>query len=253
MEEKIFIEVAQQIKKAARVAAFTGAGISVESGIPPFRGENGIWNTYDPSNLDIRYFLSQPEKAWSVIQEIFYHRINNARPNAAHIALAQMEAYGFLQSVITQNIDNLHQKAGNLTVIEYHGNSQRLICLKCGSLYEVSPAILENIPPRCERCNTILKPDFVFFGEPIPIKAHQRALEETRTSDLWLLVGTSGEVYPAASLPFEAKKNNKVIVEINVEPTNFTTQISDYFLQGKAAQILPRILHQLQSPQEQAS
>jgi NAD-dependent deacetylase len=223
MEDTNIREVADQIRRSARVAAFTGAGISVESGIPPFRGEHGIWEEYDPYNLDIRYFLSQPEKSWDVIKEIFYHRFENAQPNAAHIALAQMEAYGLLQTVITQNIDNLHRRAGSRTVIEYHGNSHRLVCLKCGSQFEVSTDILESIPPRCRRCNTILKPDFVFFGEPIPMKAHQRALEETRTSDLWLLVGTSGEVYPAASLPFEAKNNHKIIVEVNVQPTNFTT------------------------------
>jgi len=247
MEETNIREVADQIKRSARVTAFTGAGISVESGIPPFRGENGIWEQYDASNLDIRYFLSHPEMSWEVIRNIFYQRFETAQPNAAHITLAQMEAYGFLQTVITQNIDNLHQRAGSRIVIEYHGNSHRLICLKCGSLYEVSPEILEEIPPRCERCSTILKPDFVFFGEPIPIKAHQRALEETRISDLWLLVGTSGEVYPAASLPFEAKSKHKIIVEVNVQPTNFTRQISDYFLQGKAAQILPQVLEELKT------
>jgi NAD-dependent deacetylase len=248
MEELNIRKAAEQIRRSARVTAFTGAGISVESGIPPFRGENGIWEEYDASNLDIRYFLSHPEKSWGVVKEIFYHRFESAQPNAAHVALAQMEAYGFLQTVITQNIDNLHQRAGSRTVIEYHGNSHRLVCLKCGNLYEVDPEILKVMPPRCKQCNTILKPDFVFFGEPIPIKAHQRAIEETRTSDLWLLVGTSGEVYPAASLPFEAKNNHKIIVEVNVHPTNFTRQISDLLLQGKAAEILPKLLEELKNP-----
>ncbi|MCJ7623488.1 MAG: NAD-dependent deacylase, partial [Anaerolineaceae bacterium] len=231
-----------EIKKANRVIAFTGAGISVESGIPPFRGPSGIWSDYDSSNLDIRFFLEHPETAWPVIKEIFYDNIGKAQPNAAHHALAEMEALGIIDSVITQNIDDMHQKAGSIDVIEFHGNSQRLICLSCKNTYSATIEILKIIPPRCPACDVILKPDFIFFGEAIPPRAFELAMRETKSADVWLIIGTTGEVYPAASLPFEAKKNRKKIMEINIQPSNFTYQITDHFLQGKAAEITPILL-----------
>jgi NAD-dependent deacetylase len=245
MDQFILDRAAEEIKKAKRVTAFTGAGISVESGIPPFRGPNGIWAKYDASNLDIRFFLDNPEDVWPVIIEIFYEFFGNAQPNAAHKALAEMESLGFLNCVVTQNIDNMHQEAGNSDVIEFHGNSQRLVCLRCQKTYPVSEVTLEIIPPRCNDCDAILKPDFIFFGEAIPSLAFERALQETRASDLWLIIGTTGEIYPAASLPIEAKINGKKIIEINIQPSNFTNQFTDYFLQGKATETTSALLNQI--------
>lgn len=238
MQDLLFRQAAEIICNAKRVTAFTGAGISVESGIPPFRGPNGLWSRYDPSALDIRYFYQDPVRSWSVIRKIFYENFQSAVPNAAHLALSDMEAHGHLHALITQNIDNLHQKAGSLTVIEYHGNSQRLICKNCGRLYPVTKELLLDLPPVCTNCHQVLKPDFVFFGEPVPVKAHQNALHETRASDVWLVIGTTGEVFPAASLPLEAKSQGKFIIEVNIEPTNYTQQITDIFLPGRAASVM---------------
>lgn len=245
MNEELLNTAAKLIKQAGRIVAFTGAGISVESGIPPFRGPNGLWSKYDPKTLDIHYFDQYPEDAWPNIKEIFYEHIGKAKPNDAHLALAEMEARNFLHSLITQNIDNLHQRAGSLMVIEYHGNSQRLVCRNCGAQYPVTPERIKEIPPRCSACREILKPDFIFFGEPIPIKAHQHAMRETDAADIWLVIGTTGEVFPAASLPFEAKYKGKTIIEINVQPSNYTYQITDIFLEGPASLIARQLLDKL--------
>ena len=247
MQVSLIKQAADAIRKASRVIAFTGAGISVESGIPPYRGPGGLWEKHDARKLDISYFRRNPGDAWQVISEIFYSHFSEAEPNKAHLALAQMEAYGNLQGVITQNIDNLHQKAGSLRVIEFHGNSQRLVCPRCAYRTEVTRQVLASIPPKCPECDDILKPDFVFFGEPIPIKAYQSASQETRLADIWLIIGTTGEVFPAAALPFEAKQNGKTIIEINIEPSNFTHQITDYFLQGSAAVVTHDLWRMIQS------
>ncbi len=230
------------IKSAQRMVAFTGAGISVESGIPPFRGPDGLWSKYDPSLLHIRHFLAHPEEVWSVLEETFYEHFASVQPNAAHLALAEMEARGLMHAVITQNIDNLHQEAGSQNVIEYHGNIQRLICMGCGWTTPVSSTLRETMPPRCETCGDVLKPDCVFFGEPIPPHAHERAQAETRLADLWLVIGTTGEVMPASLLPREAKRHGATIIEINVRPSRFTNAITDLFLQGRAADVTPRLL-----------
>ncbi|MBN2519655.1 MAG: NAD-dependent protein deacylase, partial [Bacteroidales bacterium] len=139
-------EAANLIRHSSRTVAFTGAGISVESGIPPFRGENGLWSKYDPVFLDINYFHQYPEKSWPLIKEIFYDFFGEAKPNAAHYALAEMEQKNLLHSLITQNIDNLHQIAGSKQVYEFHGNSRNLICQKCLTYYTVQEIDLSNLP-----------------------------------------------------------------------------------------------------------
>jgi len=245
MNPNLLDKAVDYIKNARRVVAFSGAGISVESGIPPFRGPEGLWLRYDPTCLEIHYFLSHPTEAWVVIKEIFYDFFGQASPNAAHIALAQMEAAGRLQAVITQNIDNLHQRAGSQNVIEFHGTSSRLTCIKCESHYPASPDLFNPMPPRCKRCRGMLKPDFVFFGEPIPWEAMQRSLDETTRADLWLVIGTTGEVQPACMLPREAKGNGATVIEVNIEPSQFTDYITDVFLQGKATQVLPELVGRL--------
>ena len=237
MDEKLLKFAAEKIKKANRITAFTGAGISVESGIPPFRGENGLWNRYDPYALDIDHFLANPDKSWKTIQKIFYEHFGKAHPNNAHLALAELEVNNKLHSVVTQNIDNLHQIAGSKNVIEFHGNSHRLVCLKCGSGYSITEYDMAHVPPLCKKCKSILKPDFVFFGEQIPQGAYKKARLETALSDIWIVIGTTGEVYPAANLPIEAKINGKTIIEINIDQSAFTNQITDIFLTGKAAEV----------------
>jgi NAD-dependent deacetylase len=239
--EKEIIKAAGLIANAKHPVAFTGAGISVESGIPPFRGEGGIWSKYDPSSLDISNFKSDPEASWIVISKIFYEFFSDARPNAAHLFLSRLEKEGLLRAVITQNIDHMHQLAGNEEVIEYHGNSRWLVCSECGERYEISTVQLKPLPPRCTADRSVLKPDFVFFGEGIPQEAARRSLEEVQMADLLLIIGTTGEVMPAGMLPSMARSNGATIVEINTRESGYTYSITDLFLEGQAGDICKQL------------
>jgi NAD-dependent deacetylase len=152
-----------------------------------------------------------------------------------------METCDSLHGVITQNIDNLHQEAGSRDVIEYHGTSHRLTCISCHHNVTYTKDLFETMPPRCPRCGGILKPDFVFFGEPIPSTAHQRSQAETLFADIWLVIGTTGEIMPASFLPIQAKQNGAKIIEVNIRPSKYTHHITDIFLEGKAGEILPAL------------
>ncbi len=243
MKNKL-MKIADLILKAKYAVAFTGAGISVESGIPSFRGKEGIWNKYDPSILEIDSFTRKPEKSWPLIRKLFYGPFNAAEPNPAHVFLAQLEKAGKLEAIITQNIDNLHHRAGSRNIIEYHGNSRQLICMSCGARYDAAEKIRESEVPRCG-CGGLCKPDFTFFGEAIHASAVERALEASERCDLMILVGTTGEVYPAALIPRAAKKRGAVIVEINPDFSAYTLEITDHFLPlgaVKAAQELSPLL-----------
>jgi NAD-dependent deacetylase len=231
-------EAAQILKRSRFTTAFTGAGISVESGIPSFRGQDGLWEKYDPKVLDLQYFLSNPVESWKVIREIFYDFMGAAKPNHAHLVLARMEEEGMLGSTITQNIDNLHQEAGLLMVSEFHGNSKRIRCLQCDRVYHSLDISLENLPPTCRECGGVLKPDFVFFGEAIPQQPLGEAYRVASLSEAFLIIGTTGEVMPANQIPLIAKEYGATIIEINPEPSNYTEHITDIFLQGKATEIM---------------
>lgn len=221
--------------------AFTGAGISVESGIPPFRGPNSIWSRYDPEILDLDYFLSAPDESWPVIREIFYDFFGRAKPNKGHLALARMEANGYLKSLVTQNIDNLHHEAGSKEVYEFHGNSRRLVCTRCKNVIDVIDVVITDKPLYCALCGSLLKPGFVFFGEGIPEEAYKKSIEAARRADVCLIVGSTGEVMPAAMIPFEAKRHGAVIIEVNPEMSQFTGQITDIYLKGRAGEVLSAI------------
>jgi NAD-dependent deacetylase len=233
------------LRKSSFTTAFTGAGISVESGIPPFRGPDGLWSVYDPESLDLDHFLANPEQAWKIIKEIFYDFFGKARPNKAHIALAEMEQKGFIGRLITQNIDNLHQEAGSMKVFEFHGNSKHLVCIKCGGNYHVNEISLDHLPPTCRQCGGLLKPDFVFFGEAIPTAPLAAAYEASSLSDVFLIIGTTGEVMPANQIPFRAKSHGASIIEINPKESNYTSHITDVFLQGKASEMMEKITREL--------
>jgi len=232
------------IINSSHTTVFTGAGVSVESGIPPFRGENGLWNKIDPIFLDSRYFHKYPEKSWKLIKDIFYDFFGKARPNDAHYALAEMENKGLLNVIITQNIDNLHQQAGSREVIEFHGTSRRLVCTNCGRQFETTEELLDILPPKCRNCSGILKPDFVFFGEPIPEPASSHSFNEAEIADVFILIGTTGEIQPASKIPVMAKDNGAKIIEINIEASNYTKNITDMFLEGKAAEVMKKLLNQ---------
>ena len=239
-------QAAELIKNSRRTTAFTGAGVSVESGIPPFRGRDGLWSRFDPAFLDIDYFHHYPERSWRLIKEIFYDFFGKAKPNAAHYALAKMEKAGFLHSIITQNIDTLHQKAGSKEVYEFHGNSRYLICDSCSRTFLAEDIDLSSLPPLCPYCKTVLNPDFVFFGESIPEDANAHALNETEHADVFILIGTSGEIMPASSIPYRAKQNNKNIIEIDIKPSKYTDTITDIYLEGKATEVVPRLMEAVQ-------
>lgn len=239
--KELIKQAADLISNSVHSTAFTGAGISVESGIPPFRGPDGLWSKYDPKILDITYFHSDPLKAWKGIKELFYDFFGKSEPNAAHRTLAEMEKKGFVKAIITQNIDNLHQEAGSENVWEYHGNYRKLICTHCHSRYKAEDFNINEEIPRCKNDDLVLKPDFVFFGEAIPEKASAASFSEASVADVFILIGTTGEVMPANMVPRLAKQNGASIIEINPEPSSYTNEITDVFLQGRAGEILPSI------------
>ena len=241
----MYEEAVEILKNSHRTVAFTGAGISVESGIPPFRGENGLWNKYDPIFIEINYFQAYPKKSWKLIKEIFFDFFGKAKPNPAHKVLAKMEEKGLLQAIITQNIDNMHQEAGSKVVYEFHGNSQYLICLKCKKRYPVSEIDLTLLPPKCKNCNELLKPDFVFFGEGIPKDAYENSFAEAYKAEVFIVIGTTGEVMPACTIPYMAKRYGATIIEVNTNHSAFTNQITDIFLQGKAGKVMSQLAKEL--------
>jgi NAD-dependent deacetylase len=239
-------EVAQIIRDKGSIVAFTGAGISVESGIPAFRGAQGLWEQYDPTKYaDIRSFMREPAKIWNMLREMA-ELIFDANPSPAHLALGTLERAGLLNAVVTQNVDGLHQAAGNTNVIEYHGNSRQLVCLRCRKKTAFTNESLTLLPyPTCDICREPLKPDGVFFGEQIPPSAVARAHEAVQGCNIIMIVGTSGVVYPAAEIPFLAASRGAMVIEINVSPTPFTSALSPYFLKGSASQVLTKVIYEL--------
>lgn len=241
----MYARAARLIKSAKRCVAFTGAGISVESGIPPFRGENGLWNKYDPTTFEIDYFLENTQKSWEIIREIFYELFGRVKPNAAHYALAEMEARKELAAVITQNVDNLHADAGSKIIHEFHGSLKKLVCLKCNTRFEIAKIDLNFLPPACLHCRGTLKPDVIFFGEAIPEPAMTHSFNETKQADCFILIGTTGTVAPANMIPSEAKANGAVIIEINPFPSEYTSSITDVFLQDKASIAMEKLMDEM--------
>lgn len=233
---------AEILKKSRCTVAFTGAGISVESGIPPFRGPGGVWSKYDPGKFEKSYFKRHPEEVWHLLKEIFYDTQARARPNPAHLALAELEASGRLAAVITQNIDGLHQAAGSQTVYEYHGSTRRMQCLSCRAFFDAATISLDTLPPPCPLCGGLLKPDFVFFSEAIDFDVHREATDLAKGSDVCLIVGTGGEVMPAGRIPLVTRNAGGTVIEINLFETKYSYGFSDIFLQGKAGTMLPKLV-----------
>ena len=236
-------QAADLLHSARRVTVFTGAGISVESGIPPFRGKGGLWAKYDPIILDLDFYHQRTNESWPIIKELFFDFFGKARPNAAHLILAKWEQEGIITDIITQNIDNLHQEAGSKHVYEFHGTASSFICTECDTIYKVKKMQLKNTAPHCnkEDCDGLLKPNFIFFGEGIPAKAYEASLYAAQNSDVFILIGTTGEIMPASQIPIIAKQNGARIIEINITDSNFTSNVTDVFLNGKASNILKEI------------
>ena len=245
MDDQLIQRAAKDLLNSKKTIAFTGAGISVESGIPDFRGAQGLWEKYDPEEYaHIQAFYSNPDRVWLMLKDMF-SLIMAAKPNPAHIGLAELERMGYLSSIVTQNVDGLHQAAGNKNVIEFHGSHRTLSCLKCSTKIDGTSLKLKDLPPRCSRCSSLLKPDVVFFGEAIPWEAQVTSLKESKSCNVVLVIGTSAVVYPAASIPYTAKERGATIIEINKESTPLTHQISDYFICGSAGEIVPAIVEEV--------
>lgn len=227
--------------------ALTGAGVSTESGIPDFRSADGIWAQYDPMEYaSIEAFRRDPVKVW----EFYGKRLGallDAKPNAAHHALAELERRGLLTAVITQNIDRLHALAGSRDVVEVHGSIATSVCLRCGTtatLEEVL-ALLEDAPaPACPSCGAILKPNVVMFGELLPPAAIDRAFDLARTARLLLAVGSTLEVYPVAGLPLETIGTGGAVAIVNRGPTALD-EVATLRIEGSAGEILGRALDEL--------
>ncbi len=223
-----------------KIVVLTGAGISAESGVPTFRGKGGLWKNFNPMELATpEAFGRNPKLVWEWYD---WRRqlIARAEPNDGHIILAQMEKEYESFWLITQNVDGLHQRAGSERVVELHGNIWKVLCLTCGREYYDYRAPLEETPPNCKHCGGLLRPGVVWFGEPLPADALGKAYELSREADIFLLIGTSAQVYPAAELPLIAKSAGAKLIEINPEETPITSY-ADLSLREKASTGLRKV------------
>ncbi|MFH2009579.1 MAG: NAD-dependent deacylase [bacterium] len=235
------------LRKRSYAIALTGAGISVDSGIPDFRSPGGLWTKYDPMEYaTIGAFRAHPEKVWQMLFEVD-ELVRTAEPNPGHRALAELEQLGRLRGVVTQNIDGLHQRAGSERVVEFHGGSHRLVCEACDT--RISAAELRTHQgesragqiPRCDQCERPLRPDIVFFGEPIPRRAMSDAFQMAGACDAVLVIGTSATVSPASEVPVLAKQHGAVLLEFNLERTPLS-HLADVCVLGSASETLPALV-----------
>jgi NAD-dependent deacetylase len=235
---KIDKSLIEKLNNSKSVVFFTGAGISAESGIPTFRGKEGIWNKLRPEELaNFDAFLRNPEMVW----EWYNHRkkiIHESKPNAAHIAIAEAQKYFDEVTVITQNIDNLHRRAGSKKIFELHGNIERNYCINCKKFYNEGLDFIAGVP-KC-RCGGLIRPDVVWFGEYLPMDQFNGGEKAAANCDVFFAVGTSAVVYPAAGLINVAENGSAVIVEVNIEETALS-HLANYTFFGKAGEILPVI------------
>ncbi len=251
MEDQIE-KAAESLVNSKNAVALTGAGISTESGIPDFRSPGGLWERVDPGEFTIDRFLQNPARFWRIHREMKASGdfdLGSASPNSGHGALARMEKSGILKCIITQNVDNLHQKAGSNEVVEFHGNLLRAACMKCREtepIEEVEARLNENEqePPRCAKCGGLVKPDAVFFGEAIPTDALAVSQTQSDRCDVLLVVGSSLQVFPAAQIPLNVKLKRPpaTVIEVNREPSALHQQVADILIVGSAGEILTKIV-----------
>ncbi|MCS7140153.1 MAG: NAD-dependent protein deacetylase [Candidatus Nezhaarchaeota archaeon] len=246
MDEAIDL-VVQTIVASKRIVALTGAGISTESGVPDFRGPQGLWKQVDPRISTIEFFREHPDEFWR-FQLNRIKKIMEVQPNKGHYALAELEKMGKLSAIITQNVDGLHSKAGSKNVIELHGNIRIAKCVKCNKVVPIEEALKiidEGIfPPTCRSCGGLFKTGTVLFNEPIPEEALAKAYIESENCDLMIVIGTSLRVYPAAYLPIVAKRRGAKVIIINMEPTPLD-EVADIVIHNKAGDVLTAIVKKL--------
>jgi NAD-dependent deacetylase len=249
-------KVAELIVNAKKLVVFTGAGVSTESGIPDFRSPGGIWERFDPDDFTYQKFVADPEarrKQWQLLGE--GHLTTLAEPNLAHYAIAELDRMGKLDCVITQNVDNLHQKAGvpDDKVFELHGNMQRVVCLGCGRLYPFEQIKLrldrgEQIPD-CEACHGMLKPNAVLYGEQLPYDVLTEASHRSSGCDLFIVVGSTLVVYPAAYMPIYAVQAGAKLVIVNLSSTPMDGEAT-VLINAKAGEALSRIVAKVRERQK---
>ncbi len=223
---------------ANSICVLTGAGISAESGVPTFRGEEGLWKKFRPEELaNFDAFIRNPQLVW----EWYNYRkklIDSVAPNPGHFALAAMEARVPEFALVTQNVDNLHRRAGSKRILELHGNIMQSRCVDCGKYEDHPDFAVSGQIPKCKSCGGLIRPDVVWFGEMLPQDVFEEAEQAVRRCDLFLSIGTSAVVYPAASLPAMARQSGAYTVEVNIERTELSGRFHEV-LHGKAGEILP--------------
>ncbi len=235
-------EVAKGLVRSTIAVVLTGAGVSTASGIPDFRGPQGLWRRVDPSLFEISYFHRDPLGSWRLFMERF-GQLKEVRPNPAHVAIARLEEMGLVKAVITQNIDGLHQAAGSRRVIELHGNASRAVCLECGRKYPIEEAfraVSEGRLPTCPVCGGLLKPDVVYFGEPLPPDALEEAYRLAEATDLMLVVGSSLAVSPANQLPIVAKQHGARLIIVNMGES-MLDELADVKVEAPVERFMPMV------------
>jgi NAD-dependent deacetylase len=245
MDSQDLSSAAETIRHADSVVAMTGAGVSTASGIPDFRSEDGLWNRYDPNDFHVSRFRADPEGFWrdrvEIVKDLFGGDIE---PNAAHHALADLEGARHLDTLITQNVDGLHQAAGSEDPIEIHGNGQRTVCTDCDSRFDIDP-VMDRVtdgetPPTCTHCGGVLKPDVILFGEPLPENELRRAQAASRNADVFLAIGSSLTVEPAASLPRHAIDRGASLLILNLDRTELSDRAT-YEFRADVTELLPAL------------
>jgi NAD-dependent deacetylase len=257
-------ELTTEIHRAANllldsrwVVALTGAGMSVESGIPPFRGPGGLWTKYgEPPMNGFQRFLADPKKAWEErlnpqgpMREL-WKTLENARPNPGHHALVQLEQWDVLRHTITQNVDNLHRVAGNRRLSEIHGNATLVRCLDCVRRYAREEIDTRQLPPACPHCGGLLKSDTVSFGEPIPPDVLAECEQATERCDCMILAGTSATVYPAAQFPIDVQRRGGKLIEVNLYESELSPACA-ISLRGPSGSVLPKLAEAVQALRSQ--
>jgi NAD-dependent deacetylase len=241
MQKRMSVAKAKDwIAQARAIAVLTGAGISAESGLPTFRGPGGLWRNFRPEQLATpEAFHRDPQLVWEWYD---WRRSIHAKcePNAGHRALAELEQRASEFLLITQNVDSLHERAGSRRIVHLHGSLWRVRCLVCGGEGDNTQVPLDPLPPRCA-CGGMLRPDVVWFGEPLPQASRERALQAAYSADVFLVAGTSSVVYPAAALPHVAKQHGARVIEVNLETTELSA-VADITLRGTAGEILPGLV-----------
>jgi len=235
---KMFDTVAQKLKDSRKIVFVTGAGISQESGIPTFRGKDGYWRKYDPMKLaSIDAFYDDPKLVWEWYDDR-RKNILDVKPNEGHFAISQMEEFKDVV-ILTQNIDGLHQRSGSTNVLELHGSIIRIKCTVCDFIDNITENF-ESLPPKC-KCGGMLRPDVVWFGEPLPQNIWQSAIKEASICDVMIIVGTSLVVSPANTLPVYAKQNGAILIEVNPEKTVMSNDMA-LSIQATSVGVLPKML-----------